>query len=51
MGLTWRSRGAESDTTRAVAAAAQGMHDEYWTKHVDKQNTEHYDYSGLLCTW
>lgn len=25
------------------------MHDEYWTKHVDKRNTEHYDYSGLLC--
>ena len=27
----------------------QGMHDEYWTVHVDKNNTEHYDYSGLLC--
>ncbi|KAJ8611933.1 hypothetical protein CTAYLR_004358 [Chrysophaeum taylorii] len=23
-------------------------HDEYWHPHVDKQNTHHYDYSGLL---
>ncbi|CAM9449867.1 unnamed protein product, partial [Choristocarpus tenellus] len=26
----------------------QSMHDEYWHVHVDKNNTEHYDYSGLL---
>ena len=24
------------------------MHDEYWHVHVDKNNTEHYDYSGLV---
>ena len=24
------------------------MHDEYWHPHVDKNNTEHYDYSGLV---
>ena len=24
------------------------MHDEYWHPHVDKNNTEHYDYSGLI---
>jgi hypothetical protein len=24
------------------------IHDEYWHPHVDKQNTEHYDYSGLV---
>ncbi|RLN60516.1 hypothetical protein BBJ28_00008710 [Nothophytophthora sp. Chile5] len=24
------------------------IHDEYWHPHVDKDNTEHYDYSGLL---
>lgn len=24
------------------------MHDEYWHPHVDKANTPHYDYSGLL---
>jgi hypothetical protein len=24
------------------------MHDEYWHPHVDKNNTAHYDYSGLL---
>ncbi|KAI9905540.1 hypothetical protein PsorP6_013467 [Peronosclerospora sorghi] len=24
------------------------IHDEYWHPHVDKENTEHYDYSGLL---
>ena len=24
------------------------MHDEYWHAHVDKNNTGHYDYSGLL---
>ena len=24
------------------------IHDEYWHPHVDKLNTEHYDYSGLL---
>lgn len=24
------------------------MHDQYWMTHVDKNNTEHYDYSGLL---
>lgn len=23
-------------------------HDEYWHPHVDKENTQHYDYSGLL---
>lgn len=25
-----------------------GMHDVYWMPHVDKENTGHYDYSGLL---
>ena len=24
------------------------MHDEYWHPHVDKNNTGHYDYSGLI---
>ena len=24
------------------------MHDVYWLPHVDKNNTGHYDYSGLL---
>lgn len=24
------------------------MHDEYWHPHVDKNNTSHYDYSGLI---
>ncbi|CAM9723080.1 unnamed protein product [Chrysoparadoxa australica] len=24
------------------------IHDEYWHHHVDKNNTSHYDYSGLL---
>jgi hypothetical protein len=24
------------------------MHDVYWMPHVDKNNTGHYDYSGLL---
>mmetsp|Transcript_46723 Transcript_46723/g.105607 ORF Transcript_46723/g.105607 Transcript_46723/m.105607 type:complete len:304 (+) Transcript_46723:147-1058(+) len=24
------------------------LHDEYWHPHVDKNNTEHYDYSGLV---
>jgi len=24
------------------------MHDVYWMEHVDKNNTAHYDYSGLL---
>jgi len=24
------------------------MHDEYWHPHVDKNNTAHYDYSGLV---
>ena len=26
----------------------QDMHDEYWHPHVDKDNTRHYDYSGLV---
>lgn len=26
----------------------KSMHDEYWHMHVDKNNTQHYDYSGLL---
>ena len=26
----------------------QDIHDEYWHPHVDKNNTGHYDYSGLL---
>ena len=26
----------------------QEIHDEYWHPHVDKQNTDHYDYSGLV---
>jgi hypothetical protein len=26
----------------------RGMHDVYWMDHVDKNNTGHYDYSGLL---
>ena len=24
------------------------IHDEYWHAHIDKNNTQHYDYSGLL---
>jgi hypothetical protein len=24
------------------------IHDEYWHPHIDKNNTHHYDYSGLL---
>jgi predicted 2-oxoglutarate/Fe(II)-dependent dioxygenase YbiX len=24
------------------------VHDEYWHRHVDRENTEHYHYSGLL---
>lgn len=24
------------------------IHDEYWHPHVDKDNTQHYDYSGLV---
>lgn len=24
------------------------FHDEYWHPHVDKDNTDHYDYSGLV---
>jgi hypothetical protein len=28
--------------------APQDVHDEYWHQHVDKDNTENYDYSGLL---
>ena len=27
---------------------AKQVHDEYWHPHVDKNNTHHYDYSGLL---
>jgi hypothetical protein len=37
--------------TRTVGSEAwepQAMHDEYWHPHVDKNNTDHYDYSGLL---
>ena len=26
----------------------KGMHDVYWMSHVDKNNTQHYDYSALL---
>ncbi|KAG5180008.1 hypothetical protein JKP88DRAFT_200696 [Tribonema minus] len=26
----------------------KSMHDEYWHMHVDKESTDHYDYSGLL---
>jgi hypothetical protein len=26
----------------------RGIHDEYWHDHVDKANTPHYDFSGLL---
>ena len=28
--------------------APKSMHDEYWHPHVDKNNTAHYDFSGLL---
>jgi hypothetical protein len=37
--------------TRLVGNPAwkpQEMHDEYWHPHVDKENTAHYDYSGLV---
>ena len=37
--------------TRLVGNASwapAGIHDEYWHPHVDKNNTGHYDYSGLL---
>ncbi|RLO02800.1 hypothetical protein DYB28_006534, partial [Aphanomyces astaci] len=37
--------------TRLIGNASwvpQEMHDEYWHAHVDKNNTRHYDYSGLL---
>ena len=26
----------------------QGIHDEYWHPHADRNNTPHYHYSGLL---
>ena len=35
---------ADIDGTWAPAT----MHDEYWHPHVDKNNTDHYDYSGLV---
>ena len=25
-----------------------GIHDEYWHTHIDRNNTPHYHYSGLL---
>ncbi|KAJ1459721.1 hypothetical protein M885DRAFT_478971 [Pelagophyceae sp. CCMP2097] len=28
--------------------APESPHDEYWQAHVDRDNTEHYEYSGLL---
>ena len=31
-----------------VCPTLQEIHDKYFTVHVDKLNTEHYDYSGLL---
>lgn len=31
-----------------VSWAPADLHDEYWHPHVDKANTPHYDYSGLL---
>lgn len=37
--------------TRLVGNASWSpteIHDEYWHPHVDKDNTQHYDYSGLL---
>lgn len=37
--------------TRSVGTeswAPKEIHDEYWHPHVDKQNTAHYDYSGLV---
>lgn len=37
--------------TRIVGNATwspKDMHDEYWHAHVDKSNTAHYDYSGLV---
>ena len=37
--------------TRSVASAEwqpRAMHDIYWMPHVDKNNTQHYDWSGLL---
>lgn len=38
--------------TREVGNASswkpKSMHDEYWHPHVDKNNTAHYDYSGLV---
>jgi len=37
--------------TREVGSTsweAKDMHDVYWHPHIDKNNTEHYDYSGLL---
>ncbi|TYZ57511.1 hypothetical protein PybrP1_004354 [[Pythium] brassicae (nom. inval.)] len=37
--------------TRLVGNASWSpteIHDEYWHPHVDKDNTQHYDYSGLV---
>lgn len=34
--------------TGSPAWEPAGVHDEYWHAHVDKENTPHYDYSGLL---
>lgn len=44
---------APTFVTREVGTLENGWvpmspHDEYWHPHVDKNNTEHYDFSGLL---
>ena len=42
---------APTFVTREVGAKGwqpSDMHDVYWHPHIDKQNTEHYDFSGLL---
>lgn len=42
---------APTFVTREVGNASwepKSMHDVYWHPHVDKNNTGHYDYSGLL---
>lgn len=50
-GLTTLFLTAPTFVTREVGApgwAPSDMHDVYWHPHVDKENTKHYDYSGLL---
>ena len=47
-GLDINNNNDNDNDTKEKAWEPAEIHDEYWHSHIDRENTEHYHYSGLL---